>query len=115
MSHRLDESDAALASLLTLVAVLDAEGCPDAAGLQASPDLLESFLDPAIQTALPESLRQAATTYLDRLPGWRNGDVQRAVEQHALRVALWRGEAQMIDEADLTALGLQEEESWHDG
>ncbi|HRY16349.1 MAG TPA: hypothetical protein P5330_10830 [Candidatus Competibacteraceae bacterium] len=111
MPHRPDESDAALAALRALVTVLDARGGPDAAGPQTRPDFLEVFLDPAIQAALPESLRPAATVYLDRLPGWREGDVPRALEQHALRVAFWRGEAQLIDEADLTALGLQEEES----
>lgn len=108
-------SDAALASLLAFVAALDAAECHDDAGPQARPDVLERFLDPAIQAALPEGLRQPAATYLDRLPGWRDGDVQRAAEQHALRVALWQGDAQVVDEMDWTALGLQEEESRRHG
>lgn len=106
--HPLDAQDA-LVGLAGLIAALDAADGPNVDLPLERPDLLDQFLDPAVQDALPEALRPAAETYRDGLPGYRSGDRKRAAEQHALRLALWRGEAQVVDEADLEALGLTEE------
>lgn len=106
--HPLDAQDA-LVGLVGLVAAVDAAEWSRVDLPLERPGLLEPFLDPEVQDALPAALRSAAETYLDGLPGYRSGDLKRAAEQHALRLALWRGEAQVVDEADLEALGLTEE------
>ena len=73
------------------------------------PGLLEGFLDPEVQAALPEALRAAADAYLDSLPGYRAGEVARAGDQHRLRLALWSGAAMRVGEDEIEALGLEEE------
>lgn len=104
-----DTSNAALAPLVALIAAIDEADLLNVDLPLEMPGLLEQFLDPEIQAGLPEVLRVAAAEYLNRLPGYREDDFRRAAEQHVLRVALWMGEAQVAEEADLEALGLEEE------
>lgn len=118
LKHNINDIETALAPLLALIAALreaelhtvDAPEPSDAS--DPSPEMsgvLERFLEPEIQEILPETLRPFANAYLKSLPGYWQGDRRRASEQHALRLDLWRGDAQEVDEADIQALGLQEE------
>lgn len=102
--------ESGLAPLVGLIAAIDAAELHDRALPLEMPGLIERFLDPEIQPHLPDSLRTAAAAYLEGLPGFRAGDVHRAAEQHALRVELWMGKAQAVDEAEIAALGLDEED-----
>jgi len=71
--------------------------------------LLKRLLEPDVFTTLPaslrESLREPVATYLATLPG----DRQSAAEQHTLRLDLWNGDAQVVDDEEIEVLGLQEE------
>ena len=99
---------ALLAPLIPLITALD-EADPHHEDLPlAMPGLLESFLDPEVQAALPAGLRAAADAYLDGLPGYRSGDRHRAAIQHEWRLSLWDGEAFPIEDTDIEALGLEE-------
>jgi hypothetical protein len=98
-----------LAPLVDLVAAIDEANLLNVDLPLEVPDLLEGFLDPDMQTALPVELRAAADAYLDGLPGYRVGDVARASVQHRLRLALWSGEAMRVGEDEIEALGLEEE------
>lgn len=115
LKHNINDIETALAPLLALIAALrEAElHTVDASDASDSsldiPGVLERFLEPEIQEILPEVLRPFANAYLKSLPGYGQGDRRRASEQHALRLDLWRGDAQEVDEADIQALGLQEE------
>ena len=101
---------ALLESLITLITALDEAELHHEDLPLALPGLLEQFLDPAVQAALPTGLRGAADAYLNSLPGYQSGDLQRAALQHALRLSLWEGEALPITEADIEALGLEEDD-----
>lgn len=103
-----DTSNAALAPLVALIAAIDEADLLNVDLPLEMPGLLEQFLDPEIQAGLPEVLRVAAAEYLNRLPGYREGDFQRAAEQHALRVELWLGEAQIVEDTEIGTLGLEE-------
>jgi hypothetical protein len=118
LKHNINDIETALAPLLALIAALreaelhtvDPSDASDASDASLDiPGVLERFLEPEIQETLPEALRPFANAYLKSLPGYGQGDRQRASEQHALRLDLWRGDAQEVDEADIQALGLQEE------
>lgn len=118
LKHNINDIETALAPLLALIAALreaelhtvDASDPSDASDASLDiPGVLERFLEPEIQETLPEALRPFANAYLKSLPGYGQGDLRRASEQHALRLDLWRGDAQEVDEADIQALGLQEE------
>ncbi len=121
LKHNINDIETALAPLLALIAALreaelhtvDASDPSDASDSSDSsldiPGVLERFLELEIQETLPEVLRPFANAYLKSLPGYGQGDLRRASEQHALRLDLWRGDAQEVDEADIQALGLQEE------
>jgi hypothetical protein len=98
-----------LAPLVALVAALDAADLQNIDLPLERPGLLEHFLDPEVQEALPAELRAAAAAYLDGLPGYRAGDVARASGQHRLRLDLWNGEAMRVGEDEIEALGLEEE------
>jgi len=98
-----------LAPLISLAAAIDAADLPNVDLPLERPGLLEGFLDPEVQTALPAELRAAADAYLDGLPGYRAGDVARAGDQHRLRLALWNGAAMRVGEDEIEALGLEEE------
>ena len=102
-----------LAPLVALVAAIDEADLLNLDLPLERPGLLEGFLDPEVQTALPAELRAAADAYLDGLPGYRAGDVARAGDQHRLRWELWNGEAMRVGEDEIEELGL-EEESEHD-
>ena len=107
-----DEIDAATRALLALLAALVT--AIDEADLKnvdlplEMPGLLEDFLDPEVQAALPAALRPAADAYLRTLPGHRAGNVARARGQHRLRLDVWNGEAMPITEEDIEELGLEE-------
>lgn len=99
---------AVFAPLVTLITALDGADLHNEDLPLAMLELLEHFLDPDVQAALPTVLRVAADTYLDSLHGYRAGDFKRATEQHGLRLALWDGEAFLIEEVDIEELGLEE-------
>lgn len=103
--------ESALAPLVGLIDAIDAAELHDLALPLEMPGLIERFLDPEIQLHLPDFLRPAAAAYLEGLPGFRAGDVHRAAAQHALRVELWLGKVQAVDEAEIAALGLDQEEN----
>lgn len=109
------QSDIVLDSLIELVASIDEAELHDLDLPLVMPGLLEHFLEPDIQATLPETLHQPAAIYLAGLPGYRQGDVKRATEQHTLRLELWMGDAQIVDEVDIELLGLQAEEEISDG
>ena len=98
-----------LAPLVALVAAIDQADLQNLDLPLEMPGLLEGFLDPEVQTALPAELRAAADAYLDSLPGYRAGEVARAGDQHRLRLALWSGAAMRVGEDEIEALGLEEE------
>lgn len=98
-----------LSPLINLAAALDEADLQNLELPLERPGLLEGFLDPEVQAALPEELRAAADAYLDGLPGYRAGEVARAGDQHRLRLALWNGEAMGVGEDEIEALGLEEE------
>ena len=98
-----------LSPLISLAAAIDQADLQNLDLPLEMPGLLEGFLDPEVQTALPEELRAAADAYLDGLPGYRAGDVARASGAHQLRLALWNGEAMSVGEDEIEALGLEEE------
>jgi hypothetical protein len=97
-----------LAPLVALVAAIDAADLQNIDLPLERPGLLEHFLDPEVQEALPAELRAAAVAYLDGLPGYRAGEVARASGQHRLRLDLWNGEAMRVGEDEIEALGLEE-------
>ena len=97
-----------LAPLLSLITALDEADLHHETLPLAMPGLLECFLDPEVQAALPAGLRAAADVYLEDLPGYRDGDLDRAALQHELRLALWDGEAFPIEEREIEELGLEE-------
>ena len=97
-----------LAPLVALVAAIDEADLQNLDLPLEMLGLLESFLDPEVQAALPAALRAAADAYLDGLPGYRAGDVARAGGQHRLRLDLWSGEAMRVDEDEIEALELEE-------
>ena len=99
---------ALLAPLIPLISALDEADLHHEDRPLAMPGLLKTFLDPEGQAALPVGLRAAAAVYLDGLPGYRDGDLDRATLQHELRLALWDGEAFPIEELGLEELGLEE-------
>ena len=107
-----DEIDAATRELLApLAALVTAIDEADVLNLDLPlemPGLLEDFLDPEVQAALPAALRPAADAYLRTLPGHRAGNVARARGQHRLRLDVWNGEAMPIGEEDIEELGLEE-------
>lgn len=107
--HNIVNIETALAPLVALFASIDEAELHNVEWPLEIPGLLEPFLDPERLAALPESLREAAAAYLGGLPGYREGNFQRAAGQHILRLDLWMGNAQEVDEADIEALGLQEE------
>jgi len=112
LKHNINDIETALAPLLALIAALREAELHTVDASDPSPEMpgvLERFLEPEIQEILPEVLRPFANAYLKSLPGYGQGDRRRASEQHALRLDLWRGDAQEVDEADIQALGLQEE------
>ena len=112
LKHNINDIETALAPLLALIAALREAELHTIDASDASPEMpgvLERFLEPEIQEILPEVLRPFANAYLKSLPGYGQGDRRRASKQHALRLDLWRGDAQEVDEADIQALGLQEE------
>lgn len=78
--------------------------------LLAGDDLDDPFdgLKVAVDESTRDRLRALFMVYQNTLPGWEAGDRRRAAEQHALRLACWRGEAQLIDEYEIEALGLEE-------
>lgn len=96
-----------LAPLVALVAAIDEADLLDVGLPLEMPELLERFLNPEVQEALPDALRPAATAYLDGLPGRRAGDVGRAEEAHRALLALWNGEAQLVGEDEIAELGLE--------
>ncbi|MFO1419478.1 MAG: hypothetical protein U1F59_00665 [Candidatus Competibacteraceae bacterium] len=98
-----------LAPLVDLVAAIDEANLLNVDLPLEMPGLLEGFLDPDVQTALPTELRVAADAYLDGLPGYRAGDVVRASVQHRLRIDLWNSEAMRVGEDEIEDLGLEEE------
>lgn len=101
-------------------------GDASSAGIDGPVDLLERLLagddlddrSEVLKVAVDESardrLRALFMVYQSTLPGGPAGDRRRAAEQHALRLAWWRGEVQIIEEHEIEALGL-EEESVRDG
>jgi len=99
---------ALLAPLLSLITALDEADLHHETLPLAMPGLLECFLDPEVQAALPAGPRAAADVYLDSLPGYRDGDLDRATLQHELRLVLWDGEAFPIEEREIEELGLEE-------
>lgn len=107
-----DEIDAATRALIApLAALVTAIDEADVLNLDLPlemPGLLEDFLDPEVQAALPAALRPAADAYLRTLPGYRAGNVARARGQHRLRLDVWNGEAMPITEEDIEELGLEE-------
>lgn len=107
-----DEIDAAtralLAPLAALVTAIDEADLQNVDLPLEMPGLLEDFLDPEVQAALPAALRPAADAYLRTLPGHRAGNVARARGQHRLRLDVWNGEAMPITEEDIEELGLEE-------
>lgn len=107
-----DEIDAAtralLAPLAALVTAIDEADLKNVDLPLEMPGLLEDFLDPEVQAALPAALRPAADAYLRTLPGHRAGNVARARGQHRLRLDVWNGEAMPITEEDIEELGLEE-------
>lgn len=98
-----------LSPLISLAAAIDDADLQNLDLPLELPGLLEGFLDPEVQAALPEALRAAADAYLDGLPGYRAGEVARAGDQHRLRLALWNGAAMRVGEDEIEALGLEEE------
>lgn len=103
-----DETRALLARLAALVTAIDEADLQNLDLPLEMPGLLEDFLDPEVQAALPAALRPTADAYLDGLPGYRAGDVARAGRQHRLRLDLWSGEAAPVGEDEIEALGLEE-------
>ena len=111
-----------VAGLESVLGVGDASsaGIGDAAGrwehLLVGDDLDDQShgLKVAVDESARDRLRALFMVYQSTLPGWPAGDRRRAAEQHALRLAWWRGDAQLIDEHEIEALGL-EEESGGDG
>lgn len=103
-----DETRALLAPLLALVTAIDEADLLNVELPLEMPGLLEDFLDPEVQAALPAALRPAADAYLRSLPGYRAGNIARAGGQHRLRLDVWNGEAMPISEEDIEALGLEE-------
>lgn len=103
-----DETRAPLAPLAALVTAIDEADLQNLDLPLEMPGLLEDFLDPEVQAALPAALRPSADAYLDGLPGYRAGDVARAGGQHRLRLDLWSGEAAPVGEDEIEALGLEE-------
>jgi len=99
---------AAREPLVALVAAIDEADLSNTDPPLERPGLLERFLDPEVQAALPAALRAAADAYLDGLPGYRAGDVARAGGQHRLRLDLRNGEATPISEDEIEELGLEE-------
>jgi hypothetical protein len=112
---------AALAAWVAgLESVLDV-GDVSSAGVDGPAGRLEQFLagddlddrSDGLKGAVDESahdrLRALFMVYQNTLPGGPAGDRRRAAEQHALRLAWWRGDAQLIDEHEIEALGLEEE------
>ncbi|MEE4377678.1 MAG: hypothetical protein V2J55_09230 [Candidatus Competibacteraceae bacterium] len=87
-----------LGALDTLARILNDMGFPD--------NYLDHLTEPDALDWLPPALKVTAALYLNTLPGYRQGDPHRAGDQHDLRLALWRGDAQVIDEDDFAALGL---------
>lgn len=112
MNNTTDEIQRLIAALikplLTLIAALDEADLHSEDLPLAMPGLLAAFLDPKVQAALPVGLRAAADVYLDGLPGYRSGDLQRAAIQHELLLSLWDWEAFPIAETDIETLGLEE-------
>lgn len=118
--------EALVAPLADLAATLETvlptgSGMDPEDGLRWREDLLEHLLEPdrfdrlpdSLSGSLRESLRESVATYLATLPGGRAGDPQRAAEYHAARLALWWGEAQIVEAADVAALGLEREDAGH--
>lgn len=103
-----DETRALLAPLAALVTAIDEADVLNLDLPLEMPGLLEDFLDPEVQAALPAALRPAADAYLRTLPGYRAGNIARARGQHRLRLDVWNGEAMPITEEDIEALGLEE-------
>ena len=99
-----------LAPLIPLITALDEADLHHETLPLAMPGLLECFLDPEVQAALPAGLRAAADVYLDGLPGYRDDDLRRAALQHELRLALWDGEAFPIEDTDIEAMGWEEQD-----
>lgn len=105
-----------VAGLESVLDVGDASsaGIHDAAGrlerLLAGDDLNDHSdgLKGVVDESARDRLRALFMVYQSTLPGWPVGDHRRAAEQHALRLAWWRGDAQLIDEHEIEALGLEE-------
>lgn len=98
-----------LSPLISLAAAIDQADLQNLDPSLERPGLLEGFLDPEVQTALPEEPRAAAAADLDGRPGDRAGDVARAGDPHRWRLALWSGAAMRVGEDEIEALGLEEE------
>lgn len=96
-----------LAPLAALVTAIDEADVLNLDLPLEMPGLLEDFLDPEVQAALPAALRPAADAYLRTLPGYRAGNVAWARGQHRLRLDVWNGEAMPITEEDIEELGLE--------
>lgn len=101
---------ALLAPLVQLAAAIDEADLLNVDLPLDMPGLLEAFLDPEVQEAIPECLRAAADAYLDSLPGHRAGDFARAGEAHRALLDLWNGEAMVAEEAEFIELGLERED-----
>lgn len=102
LKHILKEPSALRAPWEALVASLDDAGLTET--------LVEELAELEALKALPEGLHPVVATYLDTLPGYREGDRSRAAEQHRLRWELWQGLAMVVDATDLAALGLSAED-----